>query len=119
MTSSCDVFAIAFVVRLALGDDVASLKFGQPRMREHLYKCLQQKKMTVFPQCVYVRRTPRLRRTYIEICRNCMVMPEECDDTPLCQNCEDWFHVDICHNEVTNGAVTTVCKNALPRLYTM
>ena len=36
----CGVFAIAFAVHLALGDDVASLKFDQPRMREHLYKML-------------------------------------------------------------------------------
>ena len=64
----CGVFAIAFAAHLVLGDDVASLKFDHPRMREHLYKCLHQKKMTGFPQCAQTtaRRTPRLRRTYIE-----------------------------------------------------
>ena len=45
------MFAIAFAVHLALGDDVASLKFDQTRMREHLYKCLHQKKMKKHLKC--------------------------------------------------------------------
>ena len=106
------MFAIALAVHLALGDDVASLKFDQPRMREHLYKCLHQKKMTGFLQCAQTtaRRTPRLRRTYIEICRNCF-MPEECDDTVRCQNCEDWFHVGCLQHDLPQQSDKWRCDN--------
>ena len=46
----CGVFAIAFAVHLALGDDVTRLNFNQGQMRKHLLKCFQEKVMTPFPQ---------------------------------------------------------------------
>ena len=44
------VFAIAFAVHLALGDDVTRLNFNQGQMRKYLLKCFQEKVMTPFPQ---------------------------------------------------------------------
>lgn len=47
--TDCGVFAIAFAVLFALGDDVSTVQFDQPRMRQHLVKCFQQEKMIRFP----------------------------------------------------------------------
>ena len=44
----CGVFAIAFAVHLALGDDVTRLNFNQGQMRKHLLKCFQEKVMCHF-----------------------------------------------------------------------
>lgn len=48
--TDCGVFAIAFAVHLAFGDNLATLQFDQALMRRHLLKCFQKKEMTPFPQ---------------------------------------------------------------------
>ena len=64
--SDCGLFAIAFAVHLALGDDVAGLNFNQSKMRQHLMKCFQQKTMMPFPQ---TKTGPR-HQTYL----NCFAL---------------------------------------------
>ena len=48
--SDCGLFAIAFAVHLALGDDAVRLNFNQSKMRQHVLKCFQSKTMMPFPQ---------------------------------------------------------------------
>ena len=45
----CRLFAIAFAVHAASGQNVEELEFDQARMREHLIKCFTQKRMLPFP----------------------------------------------------------------------
>ena len=47
--TDCGLFAIAFAVHLALGDEVTALNFEQSLMRQHLLKCFDKKAMVAFP----------------------------------------------------------------------
>ncbi len=47
--SDCGLFAIAFAVHAALGDNVSQVTFDQPQMRKHSIKCFMNKKMLPFP----------------------------------------------------------------------
>ena len=40
-SSDCGVYAIAFAVHAALGDDVKHLELDQTRMRSHLLQCFR------------------------------------------------------------------------------
>ena len=44
-SSDCGLFAIAFTVHLAFGDDPRHIVFEQSQMQPHLLKCFQRKKM--------------------------------------------------------------------------
>ena len=47
--NDCGIFAIAFTLYLALGDDLQHILFEQSQMQPHLLKCFQRKKMEPFP----------------------------------------------------------------------
>ena len=46
----CGLFAIANATAIAFGKSPRSLHYCQMQMREHLERCLSQKKLTLFPQ---------------------------------------------------------------------
>ena len=46
----CGLFAIANATAIAFGQSPRSLHYCQMQMREHLERCLSQKKLTLFPQ---------------------------------------------------------------------
>ena len=91
--SDCGLFAIAFAVHLALGDDAAGLNFDQSKMRQHLLKCFQRKTMMPFPQTKagphYQTYFPHME---IELFCTCQ-MPETYDDMVECDTCGDWYHL--------------------------
>ena len=92
--SDCGLFAIAFAVHLAFGDNLSTLQFDQTLMRRHLLKCFQQKDMMPFPQMpkTTAHRPARLCGVIIELCRRCL-MPETFAATVKCHKCDDWYHV--------------------------
>ncbi len=47
--ADCGVFAVAFATSLALGKAPGQFHFDQPRIRQHLFKCLKSRKMVMFP----------------------------------------------------------------------
>ena len=47
--NDCGLLAIAFVVTLRAGKDPHICSYDQSQMRQHLYQCLQERKMTEFP----------------------------------------------------------------------
>lgn len=47
--TDCGLFAIAYAVHLANGNDPAKVKFEQKRMRAHLTNCLKKKRLEAFP----------------------------------------------------------------------
>ena len=47
--TDCGLFAIAFILHVALGDDLESIIFNQSQMHPHLLKCFQKKKLEAFP----------------------------------------------------------------------
>ena len=48
-SSDCGVYAIAFAVHAALGDDVKHLELDQTQMRNHLLQCFKKKELVRFP----------------------------------------------------------------------
>ena len=52
--SDCGLFAIAFATALALGKQPGQYRFDQTKMRQHLCKCLESRKIKLFP---YTKQT--------------------------------------------------------------
>ena len=47
--NDCGLFAVGVLTALAFGVDVTKVKFDQEGMRPHFVKCIESKKMTLFP----------------------------------------------------------------------
>ena len=47
--TDCGLYAIAYAVHMANGDDPAKAKFEQKKMRSHFLDCLKNKKLEAFP----------------------------------------------------------------------
>ena len=90
--TDCGLFAIAFAVHLALGDDVAKLNFDQAEMRHHLQQCFQKKQMMPFLQSKNGNHNRYFPGREIELFCSCQ-MPETYDDMIECDTCEDWYHL--------------------------
>ena len=71
--ADCGLFAVAFAVHLAFGDDVSRLTFDQFKIRQHLIKCFQKKEMQPFPlTCMGSPTQPKLLsfqgdRTFLQL----------------------------------------------------
>ena len=93
--SDCGIFAIAFAVHLLLDDRVEIVEFDQSQMRQHLLKCLKDRKFSPFPtkkKCGYRSRHVPFRE--IELFCTCL-MPETYREEMIeCETCEQWFHTD-------------------------
>ena len=51
-SSSCGLFALAYVSILCEGKDPTKMKYDFPCMRTHFLDCLQKKKFTAFPATI-------------------------------------------------------------------
>ena len=49
--SDCEVFAIAFALHAAMGQNISVLEFDQLKMRSHLLKCLREQIFTYAISC--------------------------------------------------------------------
>ena len=98
--SDCGLFSIANATALIFGEDPGRLFYDQASMRQHLFKCLENKCMLPFP-------TKRVRRALKRvvtvdpfevhcICR----MPEMFvgEKWAECTKCNKWYHTDSCLN---------------------
>ena len=90
--TECGLYAIAYCVSLANGQDPSTFVYDQREMRGHLISCFENKKLTLFP----IAKKRRLTTTYtsiviITVCPIC----KETDTGSLmvfCETCENWFH---------------------------
>lgn len=110
--SDCGLFAIAFAVHLAFGDNLSTLQFDKALMRRHLLKCFQQKEMMPFPQMTKTtaHRPKRLRGVMIELCRWCL-MPETFAATVKCKKCDDWCHLKCARPILPTRSKKWTCGN--------
>ena len=88
----CGMFAIAFAVHTAAGQDVTSLALDQSKMRAHLVKCLEKKELSPFPQTrrASVKNTKLAHMAIPSYC-NCGA-PDSMDEMIQCDNCDKWWH---------------------------
>ena len=90
----CGLFAIAFAAAVVLGFSPGQFLFQQHRMRQHLFQCLQEGKLSMFP--IAKERRTGLHRRIKEVskvpvfcvCR----MPDTGSKMVACSGCKAWFH---------------------------
>ena len=91
--SDCGIYAIAFALHAALGDDVKVLEFDQPQIRAHLLNCFRKKELTrilTIKKCT--GRSNHFPHQEIELYCSCL-MPETYGDMVQCDKCELWYHI--------------------------
>jgi hypothetical protein len=99
----CGLFAIAFALHLAVGDDLTKIIFEQEKMREHLLKCFMKKKLDPFPHSNVSAIPMNLCRPYCQpftqilLYCNCR-MPETYGNMVACDRCERWYHLKCVGN---------------------
>ena len=88
------VFAIAFAVHAALGDNLEGIEFDQPKMRAHLLQCFRKKVLLRFPTVKKCSgRSKHFPYREIELFCTCL-MPDTYGDMVQCDKCKLWYHIN-------------------------
>ncbi|XP_078681625.1 polycystin-1-like protein 2 [Branchiostoma floridae x Branchiostoma belcheri] len=89
----CGLFAIAWAVDIAQGQDVSSIAYDDRKMRSHLKKCLEQGRLTPFPHLTSQRKKVGFTRVS-RISLVCRCKQEEgLGRIEACRACQRIFHV--------------------------
>ena len=111
--SDCGVIAIALATALANNINPYECCFKQDAMRDHLWRCLESGKLTMFPlvKCRMPRKVVR-HVDIIELYCSCQ-MPEV---PPMveCSKCKEWYHikcVSVPKRALENQSIDWYCKN--------
>ena len=94
-SADCGLYAIAFAVHAACGDDVMNLEFDQAQMRSHLLECFRKKELVQFPTTTtrkHSQCSSHFPYREVEVFCSCQ-MPESYGDMIQCDNCEKWYHI--------------------------
>ena len=93
-SNDCGLFAIAFALHAALGDNLNEAVFDQSQLRPHLVDCLTKGKLTSFPQGSFRSdRSCVTQVTTIPLLCHCK-MPKSMDLIVKCNNCQQSFHYE-------------------------
>ena len=106
----CGLFAIVFPSALANGIQPGHCFFNQDTMRRHLYKCLTEGKMLMFPQ--KQRRTSRKSEDSIELF--CICHMPEIPPMVECSQCSNWYHVScvsVPQEALDDSSIEWICQN--------
>ena len=89
-TSDCGLFCIANAVALANGIDPSTVSWDQNKMRDHLYKCFEQRKIEMFPH--EIKQTSRTKSHYV-VSIYCICFRHIPGAQMVhCSVCDNWFH---------------------------
>ncbi|XP_078701302.1 uncharacterized protein LOC144927629 isoform X3 [Branchiostoma floridae x Branchiostoma belcheri] len=89
----CGLFAIAWAVDIAQGQDVSSIAYDDRKMRSHLEKCFEQGRLTPFPHLTSYRKKVGLTRvSRISLVCHCK-QEEGLGRIEACGACQRIFHV--------------------------
>ena len=114
----CGVFAIAFATSLAHGNDPCTAAYNVSLMRSHLIKCLQQKKMELFPTTPKrIRRCIPKKFTVPIYCHCRLPYFENKDKMVQCSQCDEWFHFkcETIHGSKNMAKVTWQCQECVKK----
>lgn len=106
--NDCALFAVANAVALLRGVDPATVKFQQPKMRQHLQECLEKHVLTMFPHSTSNPTTlPTVSRKEI-VSLHCFCKKHyPGSKTFQCSSCKVTFHtMCVKHNSVNRPHCT-------------
>jgi len=89
-TSDCGLFSLAFATSLCAGINPAEKCYIQSDFRVHLFKCLENRKITPFP--AKTRKNKAVARHYITVEVHCVCRQPEYGAMISCDSCTKWFH---------------------------
>ena len=94
----CGLFAVAFAVALAFGNPPGQFHFEQQKMRHHLWKCFENRKINMFPYNKLQRATELTVKSVEEVPIYCICRMPELPNTKWieCSRCKKWFHTETC-----------------------
>ena len=95
----CGLFALAYAIALAQGMLPYSFHLDQPKMRRHLWKCFQKRKIVRFPYTKLRRATESTVKSVDEVRVYCTCRMPELPDTKWieCSRCKNWIRVSLLH----------------------
>jgi hypothetical protein len=89
-SADCGLFSIANAVSLANGIDPETVSWQQEKMREHLCKCFEQKRIEMFPHDEKVVICPKSYYVVSIYCTCLKHVPGA--EMVHCTVCKNWFH---------------------------
>ena len=89
-TSDCGLFAIANSFALATGIDPSTIYWDQSKMRDHLSKCFEERKIEMFPHEVMQRSCKRSHYVISIYCVCLRHIPGA--QMVHCSVCDNWYH---------------------------
>ena len=102
-SSDCGLFSVAYITDIAFGLDPSHHVYQQSDMRDHFFKCLEQKKMEPFP--VVKNRTLRNKYSPIAVKIYCYCRRTDHYGTEMvsCDGpCGEWFHLECLGDSSVN-----------------
>ncbi len=97
--SDCGLFAIANATALSFKKDPGKFFYDQKKMRSHLYRCLEEGKMALFPLKKERRALCKIVAVdFIEVHCICR-LPEgihSLEEWGRCTKCLTWYHTNQC-----------------------
>ena len=111
--SDCGVFSLAFATSLCQGEDPSIISYIAYQLRDHLYKCLENRKMLSFPRRSRQRTARSGHQTSFNIYCECRL--PQYGSMITCERCEEWFHKKcvVAPNAVwkKGNTIQWFCKN--------
>ena len=93
--SDCGVFAVAYATSFSLESVRVSL-FPANINGEHIYRCLEEGKFTMFPISKYRRQMKNKIISQIDISVYCTCRMPARNPMIECNSCHEWFHIGHC-----------------------
>ncbi len=93
----CGLFAIAWAYHLLVGDSLNTLTLDQQKLRRHLARCFERKKLSRFPKSR--QETPRSEMVWVSVVASCYqcTRPDSWNDMVQCDGCDKWYHLKCMH----------------------
>ena len=61
------IFALAYAMELAHGFDPSNFIFDQSKMRDHLFNCLENNRLTRFPKTLVLNHEAHLKKLNTDV----------------------------------------------------
>ena len=89
----CGLFAIAWTYHLLVGDHPRTLTLDPQKLRQHLARCFERKKLSRFPKSR--QEIPRSELAWVTVHTSCYssMRPDSWNDMVQCDGCDKWYHM--------------------------